>query len=162
MNASRPRGALPRALALAAAVLAAPAGAAEDPLAWLAGQWCGGEGGQRIEEWWLPARDGGSLGLSRTSAGGRLIAFEFMRIARIDGKVSLFAQPGGQPPTQFDRSGSGAGWIRFENPTHDYPQRIEYRRTGDQLVAEIGGPGSDGKDAVVTYRYAPCPAPSGG
>ena len=144
------------------ALAAAPASAADDSLAWLAGQWCGGEGGQRIEEVWLPAHDGGSLGMSRTSAGGRLIAFEFMRIANVDGKVSLLAQPGGEPATEFARTGAGPGWIRFENPRHDYPQRIEYRRKGNQLIAEIGGPGADGKEAVVNYRYARCPAAPGG
>jgi len=150
-------------LALALAASAVPASAADgEPLAWLAGQWCGSEGDQRIEESWLPAQDGGSIGLSRTIAGGRMISFEFMRIANIDGKVALLAQPGGAPATEFARTAGGEGWIRFENPAHDYPQRIEYRRKGNQLVAEIGGPGADGKEAVVSYRYARCPAAPGG
>jgi hypothetical protein len=148
--------------ALALACAAGPALAADDPLAWIAGQWCGGDGDQRIEESWLPAQGGGSVGLSRTVAGGRMISFEFMRIANIDGKVSLLAQPGGAPATEFARTGGGEGWIRFENPEHDYPRRIEYRRIGNQLVAEIGGPGEDGKDESITYRYDRCPAAPGG
>jgi hypothetical protein len=148
-------------LATALAVAAAPARAADDPLAWISGQWCGGNGDQRIEEFWLPAQGGGSVGLSRTIAGGRMISFEFMRIANIDGKVSLLAQPGGAPATEFARTDGGEGWIRFGNPAHDYPQWLEYRRKGNQLVAQIGGPGAGGKEEVVTYRYERCPVAPG-
>jgi hypothetical protein len=29
--------------------------------------------------------------------------------------------------------------VRFENPSHDFPQRIEYRRDGNVLRAEASG-----------------------
>ena len=81
-----------------------------------------------------------------------------MRIANLEGTWTLIAQPSGNPPTKFARTDGGEGWIRFENKEHDYPQRIEYRSTGEGLTAEIGGPGAEGKEEVISYRYAPCKA----
>ena len=101
---------------------------------------------------------GEAIGMSRTVEGGRMTSYEFMRIADIEGKVQLFAQPGGEPPTAFARTDGGKDWIRFENKQHDYPQRIEYKREGENLTAEIGGPGAEGKEEVISYRYAPCKA----
>ena len=44
---------------------------------------------------------------------------------------------------------------RFENPQHDFPQRIEYRRTGHALHAEIAGP-RQGKERVIAFDYELC------
>jgi hypothetical protein len=98
--------------------------------------------------------------MSRTLDGGRMTSFEFMRIMNVDGVVSYIAQPNDEPPTSFARSDGGADWVRFENKQHDYPQRIEYRREGEALVAEIGGPGAEGKEDAISYRYQRCRAPA--
>ncbi len=94
--------------------------------------------------------------MSRTSRGGRINEFEFMRIMDLEGTITFVAQPNGNAPTSFARTDGGEGWIRFENPEHDYPQRIEYRREGDALKAEIGGPGAEGKEEVIAYSYTRC------
>jgi len=99
---------------------------------------------------------GEAIGMSRTVEGGRMTSYEFMRIADIEGKVQLFAQPGGEPPTAFARTDGGKDWIRFENKQHDYPQRIEYRKTASGLHAEIGGPGAGDKEEVIPYEYQRC------
>lgn len=126
-------------------------------LAWLAGDWCGDEAGELIEESWLAPRGGELLGLSRTTREGQVVAFEFLRIAVVKGVPTYLAQPGGRAPTAFTRSDSGEQWMRFENPAHDFPQRIEYRRTGDTLRAEIAGPGVGGRETVIGYDYRRCP-----
>jgi hypothetical protein len=41
------------------------------------------------------------LGTSRTVRGGKLIAFEFLRVVERDGGWVYVAQPGGAPPTEF-------------------------------------------------------------
>ena len=140
---------------LAGGLLAGPAIAGE--LDWIAGPWCGELDGERIEEAWLPPVGGESIGMSRSSRGARTTSFEFVRIARVDGVTTYLAQPRGRPPTAFPRVDGGADWIRFENVHHDFPQRIEYRRVGDALVATIAGPGQDGKAMRIEYRYARCP-----
>jgi hypothetical protein len=133
-----------------------PAGTQAADLEWLTGRWCGGEGGEKIVEQWLPPVAGETIGMSRSVRDGRVQSFEFLRIARRDGVATYLAQPGGRPATAFPRSASGADWIRFANPAHDFPQQIEYRRDGAGLVAEISGPGKDGKRRAITYRYARC------
>src|SRR5690242_14607525 len=120
------------ALALAMASAApAPARAVDArlDLGWLAGQWCGGGEDSRIEEAWLPEAGGSLLGMSGTVRAGRTASFEFMRITLQDGRASFHVQPDGAPPTVFVAAERGDGWIRFENPAHDFPNVIEYRRT---------------------------------
>jgi hypothetical protein len=130
--------------------------ASDDPLAWLAGSWCAMDEDQLIEETWMLPQAEEAIGMSRSVQSGRQVTFEFMRIAKIEGKDTLFAQPNGEPPTMFTRTDGGADWIRFENPKHDYPTRIEYRKTKSGLHAEIGGPGAENKEEVIPYDYVPC------
>jgi hypothetical protein len=123
---------------------------------WLGGHWCSEVRGELVEEHWLAPRGDLMLGLSRTTKAGRTTGFEFLRIENRDGSPHYVAQPGGVPPTAFRLTASGAGWARFENPTHDFPQRVEYRRTATGLHAEIAGPGEGGKESVIPFDYEPC------
>lgn len=143
-------------LLVAAAVAADPV----PPLDWIAGHWCAEinreTGEEIVEEFWLPPHGGVALGLGRTRSGDRTTAFEYLRIAEVDGVASYIAQPGGRPPTVFKRTAGGERWIRFENPGHDFPQRIEYRREGDSLRATIAGPGEDGEETRLSFDYSRC------
>ena len=151
-------------LILAIGALVATVGASPDALAgqpdmsWLAGAWCQGSGADVIEEHWLPARGGMMLSAGRTLVGGQLRTFEFLRIDQRGDSALFIAQPGGDPPTTFTLAASGAGWARFVNPAHDFPKRVEYRRTATGLHAEIAGPGSDGGEKVIGFDYLPCAA----
>jgi hypothetical protein len=138
------------------ALCAGWATAGELELDWLAGRWCSNGDGRQIEEVWLAEAGATALGLSRTLRGQKLESFEYMRIVS-DGKAAHFhVQPNGAPPTVFAQAGRGQGWIRFENPAHDFPNRIEYRRQGDRLHAYIAGPGSDGKEMKISFDYQRC------
>ena len=141
-------------LALAAAGSAQATG---DDLAWMSGRWCSGSSDERVEEVWLTPAGGHLLGVSRTLKLDRLSGFEYLRIGLADGVMTYFAQPGGRPPTAFARVDGGADWVRFENTAHDFPQRIEYRRSGDALQAEISGPGEGGKELRIPIPYTRCP-----
>lgn len=142
----------------AALLLAGLAGAGpQNPtLDWIAGHWCADLGKEHIEEFWLPPHGGVSIGLGRTRTAGQTAAFEYFRIADVDGIQSYIAQPGGRPPTVFRRTAGGERWVRFENPDHDFPQRIEYRRDGDALHTEVAGPGESGADVVIAVNYSRC------
>ncbi len=133
-----------------------PAVAADSDLDWLAGQWCSQGDGMQIEESWLPAVGGSLHGLSRTTKGGQVRSFEFMWIARIDGVPTFHASPNGMSATAFARSDGGADWVRFENVAHDFPNRIDYRTRAGRLLAEISGPGRDGKPMTIGFDYARC------
>ena len=143
-------------LALTLLVPSVSAGPDPDELSWMSGRWCTRGSEQKIEEHWLPHRGDMLLGVNRTLKGGRTISFEFLRIVLVEGQVSYVAQPGGQPPTSFARTDGGANWVRFENPAHDFPKRIEYRREGEALHAETAGPGEDGREKVIAFEFAAC------
>ena len=131
--------------------------AAADDLGWLSGRWCWQRGETLIEETWLPKQGDIWFGISRSIKAGVTTEFEFVRIAMHDGTLSYLAQPQGRPATAFARTGGGDGWIQFENAAHDFPQRIVYRRVGEQLQAEIAGPGKDGKLRTMEFPYQQCP-----
>ena len=80
------------------------------------------------------------LGTSRTVSmeKDRMVAFEYLRIVERDGGLIYIAQPGGGSPTEFVLTEFGPNRAVFENPRHDYPQRIVYEASGDDLTASIG------------------------
>ena len=136
------------ALTLAAA---APEPAVGD-LDWMAGRWesRGTEGW--TEEYWSAPRGGAMIGYSRTGEGDSMRAWEFLRLAPGEDGVPVYlASPGGRPPVPFRLVEQGEGRAVFANPSHDFPQRIVYRRDGDVMVATISA--SDGGNAMSwTYR----------
>ena len=119
----------------------APAGDFDLP-GWLVGGWGSQQpDGIWAEEWWTPAKGGVMLGAGRSGKGDRLEWWEHTRIERTNGKLRFCALPKGQAGACFPATKVAAGEIVFENPGHDFPTRIAYRREGAHLTAEISGPG---------------------
>jgi hypothetical protein len=148
-------------LSLAAVAAVATASDSAPPAAgtrpdWLVGHWCAERDGDFIEEQWLTARGDVMLGLSRTIRGDKTRNFEYMRVLVEGGGVTFIAQPQGGPAVAFKRTAGGTDWARFENPAHDFPNRVEYRRTRKGLYAEIAGPGEGGKTMSLPFDYLPC------
>jgi hypothetical protein len=113
-----------------------------DQLAWIGGTWVAERDGRWTEEHWTAPRGGLMLGVNRNGAGDLARGFEFLRIQTgADGVVTYWAAPAGQPPVPFRLTASSADSVTFENPQHDYPAIITYRRDGDRLQATIAGPG---------------------
>jgi hypothetical protein len=132
-------------IAGAAAILAvqAPATPAAPTIpSWLAGAWVAQQpDGSWSEEWWTPARGGIMLGAGRSGKGDQLDWWEQTRIERTGDKVTFCALPKGQKGACFTATKLSSSEVVFENPGHDFPTRVAYRREGDQLLAEISGPG---------------------
>lgn len=119
-------------------------------LEWLSGRWMQeGPEGWAEENWTLP-RGGVMLGTGRTGKGDKAGSFEFMRIADGPDGVVFWGSPGGKTPVAFPLVEEGSNLVAFENPKHDYPTRISYRREGKVLIATTSGPG--GTDPQ-TWRY---------
>lgn len=133
------------------AVTAAPA-----RFDWLAAHWCGGTEERGLEEVWLPEAGGALLGMSRTLSQGGMASFEYMRLVPAGKAAGLHVQPNGVAPTTFVIADHGENWVVFENPQHDFPNRIEYRRDGAELKASISGPGEDGKTLRIPFDYRRC------
>ena len=119
-------------------------------LAFMAGCWRGPSGdGVTIEEYYTAPTDNLILGVSRYTKGSRVTDYEFSTIAREGDEIVLTPRPSGQQPAAFRLTrldSTGAVW---ENPSHDFPTLIAYRRgAGDSLIARIEGPGRDGKRSM--------------
>lgn len=114
---------------------------------WMVGAWEHKADNAWADEHWTPLRGDLMLGSSRSGTGETLNFWEQMRIQKEeDGAVVFWAIAGDQKPVRFEATGSGENSIVFENPDHDYPQRIHYWREGTALKAEISL--SDGSKAV--------------
>lgn len=119
-------------------------------LAFISGSWEGKTGPAVVEEHWTPASGGAMLAVNRTVAGGKMVAFEYLRIVeRADG-VFYVAQPGGGKPTEFKLTSLEGEKAVFENPAHDFPKAISYEKKKDgSLVATVSG---DGKSEEFPFR----------
>lgn len=110
-------------------------------LAWLAGDWVGTRSsGSSIEERWSPPRGGAMLAVSRTvNTGGRMVAFEYLRVVERDGGLVYVAQPGGKAATEFVLTELTPTRAVFDNPRHDYPKRIMYELSADGVLSATTG-----------------------
>lgn len=148
------------ALVLVMLAVALSVSAGEDPplpeileLSWLAGAWQGVMGDATIEEHWLEPVADSMLGVNRTVANGKMVGFELLRIAVRDQDLYYLASPGGRhPPTAFRLVDLGDARAVFENPEHDFPQRITYWRDGDTLHARIEG-SNDGRPQAAEWHW---------
>jgi len=83
---------------------------------------------------------GHMLGISHTVAEEKTREFEFMRIMQdANGDIFFVAKPSGQKEARFKLREMKGREAIFENPDHDFPQRIIYRRDGDSLLGRIEG-----------------------
>jgi len=143
-------------LALALATTPVQPAADIDRLAFIAGCWTlTRPNGAKIEEQWLSPAGGAMLGMSRSVRDGKLREYEFMRILpAADGKLQFVALPSGQAESAFPIKELGDNAVTFENPQHDFPQRILYRLVdNDTLVARIeGSVGGQARSADFAYR----------
>ena len=121
-------------------------------LAWMSGRWEAQTDGRWTEESWSAPRGGVMLGFSRSGREEVLREFEFLRIqAGEDGVPVYLAQPGRRPAVAFRLTAREGTSATFENPAHDFPQRIRYRRDGETMVATIST--IDGSNAMNwTFR----------
>jgi Domain of unknown function (DUF6265) len=128
-------------LAAAALFFAVPLSAFSDahemPI-WMTGAWEHAAGDDWADEYWTPLRGDMMIGASRSGTGDTLKFWEHMRIQKEDdGAVVLWAIAADHKPVRFEATMSMENRMAFENAAHDYPQRIEYWREGNELKAEI-------------------------
>jgi len=127
-------------------------------LAWLAGCWELRGEKRIVEERWMPPRGGTMHGMGRTVAGGRTVDWEWLRIEERDGRLVFVALPARQAETEFVQVALGDSVVTFENPEHDFPRRISYRREPDgSIVARIeGGEGESLRAVDFPLQHADC------
>src|SRR6185503_14761525 len=122
-------------------------------ISWISGDWQTAPGGRRqIEEHWTAAAGGSIMGVSRTIAGDKTVEFEYLRIEQRADAIYYVAHPKARcPGTDFKLTRATTTEAVFENPQHDFPKRIIYRKgADDSLTASIDG--GEGTKAM-TYAY---------
>ena len=125
-------------------------------LGWLAGCWelKNEKRGMQINEMWMRPAGDAMIGVGRTLKGGKLVDFEFLRIVETATGLAYISRPSGnKEDTSFSLRSSEPNAVIFENPTHDFPQRILYKREGTKLTARIEGT-ANGKARGTDFRYA--------
>lgn len=129
------------ALAVLAIGLVAEAQPEIEKIAWLAGCWKSENAEPGSGEHWMPLAGGTMFGMSRTVRQGKTVEFEFVELRYLpDGKLAYIAHPSGQQTTAFPLLRISDSEVVFENPEHDFPQRIAYAREGEsKLRARIEG-----------------------
>ncbi|MEO0425209.1 MAG: DUF6265 family protein [Pseudomonadota bacterium] len=119
---------------------------------WLVGCWESEDG--RSLEAWSQDDDTTLIGFSSIVSEGKVSFYELMSIRlHEDGQLVFTAYPSNQPGGSFPTVRQEAQGIVFQNGEHDYPQRIRYRRAGEQLIADIAL--SNG-DQQVDFRKSAC------
>lgn len=154
-------------LSLAAIAQAADrSGARVARLEWLSGCWVRETPTRTVEEQWMAPRGGMMIGMSRTvgKADGKTVEFEQVRIEERESVLVYTAKPSGQPEASFTSITLTDSIVVFEDPKHDFPQRVGYRLLPDGGIAAWieGRPpkaaaGSPLRRVDFPYRRASCP-----
>jgi hypothetical protein len=114
------------------------------------------------KEVWSYPEGGIMFGYATTTRDGGLATWEQSRIDQRASRASYTASPEGQRPITFVEAPQAASSggdvlvqtsVTFENGDHDYPQRIQYRKTEQGLAATISK--LDGS-RPVDYSWARC------
>ena len=129
-----------------------------DNLGWLAGTWSFERNGRVVTERWTQPSGGMMIGTSQTVVKDRTVEYEFVTLsANAAGDIIYLAKPSRQKEAAFKMVSSSARAVTFENPEHDFPQRISYVLKDDgTLLAAIEGT-KDGKTRRVEFPYRPVP-----
>ena len=79
------------------------------------------------------------LGFGRTLKDNKTTFYEFLQIREEMGGLVYLPQLQGSAAVSFKLTAFDKDKFVFENPTHDFPQRIIYQRQNLMLLAAIEG-----------------------
>ena len=133
--------------------LAAQASDSVSDLSWMVGAWEARLGQAQVEEHWIAPRGGTLLGVSRTVAGEKTVAFEFLRIETRSDGIYYVAHPNARPGTDFKLTRVLNRTAVFENPRHDHPKLIRYQLVSEgSLQVRIEGD-EEGKHVIQDFDF---------
>ena len=136
-------------LACAPVALAAPGDCSRlETVAWLVGTWQAQSGERLLGETWasVSAITLEGRGVTRSAADGRVIDSEDLRLVAMgDGVFYVAKVAHNERPVAFRLTACADGRLVFENPAHDFPRRLEYRRVAaDRLEVTVSDGGERG------------------
>lgn len=100
------------------------------------------------------------IGMGRTVRDGQLVEYEAVVVREDAGQLVYDAHPSGQAPAVFRSTSLTESSIVFENPEHDFPQKVAYQWTPpDTLLAWVeGSAGGRTRRIDFNYRRVACAA----
>ena len=110
---------------------------------WLLGSWRGTGGEASFSEHWEVRDDSTLYGRGYVVVGKDTVSAETISLVQRGGRLfyepAVSGQNGGRA-VSFESTEISDSSLVFENPEHDFPQKISYRRMGaDSLLASISG-----------------------
>ena len=110
---------------------------------WLMGEWQNTSSEGKLTETWEKLNDSTCAGKSFFVIGKDTVSSETIRLEQ-HGKTLLYIptvkDQNNEQPISFFLTSSTTQQMIFENPKHDFPQIISYKRTSKTaLIAEISG-----------------------
>ena len=146
------------ALLVGAAAQAGPCTTLE-PTRWLLGSWVADSGKRIVTETWTEASPTTfeGEGVTRDGSDGPVVDGEALRLVAMgDGVFYVAKVAHNDYPVAFRLTTCEAGRLVFENPGHDFPRRLEYRRVdGDRLEVHV----SDGAERGFRLDFRRSRAP---
>jgi hypothetical protein len=111
---------------------------------WFIGEWENKSAEGELTERWKKENDSVYLGESYFVVGQNDTVFaEHVRLVEANGKLAYIVTVPGQNkelPVSFEMTSATGNQITFENPKHDFPNKIIYNLVEkDSLIAEISG-----------------------
>jgi hypothetical protein len=110
---------------------------------------------------WMAPAGGAMLGMSRSVVRDTVREWEHLLLGPTASGLAYTAKPSRQAETIFPATLISDTLLVFENPAHDFPQQILYRRRGsDSVIARIEGPrGGQMRGIDLPYARISCPGP---
>lgn len=123
-----------------------------EKLRWLTGSWNQTnitKPGKALIEQWINSGDYELSGHATTTQNGDTVYVERITLLIKENAIYYVADvPQNNQPVYFKLTSVDTDGFVCENPEHDFPKKITYTRTGNQLQATISGNGK-----AVDYRY---------
>ena len=123
---------------------------------WFLGMWENNfpDGSGSVTESWEQSNDSTFTGNSFVVIGKDTVSSETLRLEERQGKLLYIPTVSDQNKgraVEFTLTSANSNKLVFENPKHDFPQKISYTKiTSDSIVAEISGM-MDGKAASEQF-----------
>ncbi len=123
-----------------------------EKLSWLVDKWVSTNGESTSYEHWTKQDENIFIGGSETIKNGDTVFNEKLRIEKIGDSIFYIADVKHNPaPVYFKMTALKDDEVVFENPEHDFPQKIIYRQIEGNLHASIEGPGSNGNWKKIDF-----------
>lgn len=125
-----------------------------EDLLWLVDSWINIDGETVSYEHWKKADDSLLEGSSETIKNGNTVFSEKLKIVKEKDGIYYVAEVKHNPlPVYFKLTMVSKNKAVFENPQHDFPQKITYEIEQGTLHAFIEGPGRSGKWEKVDFYF---------